>query len=298
MAVTLAKLLNPRFYVFRAQRKVRQPEVRDRIGAWISRTRQDKAFAQRVPPNLSGRLGDTGFCWLGQALTSRQAEEARSFLETRPVRNFYRPQDTAFLPRGEGRDPATHVANHAIADVLAAPHLLPLANRPEVLGLVEERLGCKPTITSLSAWWSYPTEVGAQHAELFHRDIDDWRFVKLFAYLTDVGEEHGPHVYVKNSARSPLLWNAERYTDEEVHGAFGIENRLDLVAPAGSVFLENTAGMHKGTPVRAGMRLLFQAVYGLSPLPDTPRARAARRAEIETLHGLPLDPYVNRFLLD
>lgn len=298
MAVTLAKLLNPRFYIFRAQRKLRRPQVRDRIGAWVSRARQDKAFADHILPALAGRLREDGFAWLGPALTDGQVEAARDFLQTKPVRNFYRPNDAAFLPLGEGRNPISHVANHAITDVLAAPHLLLLANRLDVLALVEEHLGCKPTITSLSAWWSYPTPTGPQHAELFHRDIDDWRFVKLFVYLTDVNEDQGPHVYVRNSAHSASLWRAERYSDEEVHAEFGADNRLDLVAPAGSAFLENTTGLHKGTPVRAGTRLLFQAVYGLSPLPDTPRVRAAHRRDIERLHGQALDPYVNRYLLD
>ena len=30
-----------------------------------------------------------------------------------------------------------------------------------------------------------------RHAENFHRDVDDLKFIKLFVYLTDVGDENG-----------------------------------------------------------------------------------------------------------
>lgn len=297
MAVSVNKLLNPRFYVFRIQRAVRTPAWRDRVGRVVSGFKRQKGFVDAVPADLSGRLDREGFCWLGQVFTTDQLVEIRAFLESKQVTNFYRPQDSEFLPLGEGRHSTTHVANHRMEDVLLAPHLLPLANRPDVLGLIEEHLGCKPTITSLSAWWSFSTQVGPQHAELFHRDIDDWRFIKFFIYLTDVGPEQGPHVYIKNSTNSLKFWHAERYSDEEVIAEFGEANRLELSAPAGSAFLENTTGLHKGTPVKSGVRLLFQVVYGLSPLPDLPRDRALTRIEAEKMHGITLDPYVNRFLL-
>ena len=98
--------------------------------------------------------------------------------------------------------PETHVANYSIETVAGAPHAFAISNHPNVLAVVAAVLGAKPTIALMSAWWSLPRADGApEHAEMFHRDIDDYRFIKLFCYLTDVDEASGPHVFVRGSHR-------------------------------------------------------------------------------------------------
>ncbi len=53
-------------------------------------------------------------------------------------------------------------------------------------------------------WWSFPTKT-ASEADLsrasfkFHFDLDDWRMLKFFFYLSDVDADAGPHVYVRGS---------------------------------------------------------------------------------------------------
>ena len=173
------------------------------------------------------------------------------------------------------RHPACHVAYHSHEDVLGAPYLLDIANHPRILEGLHEYFGCVPTISYLAAWWSYPTELGPQQAENFHRDVDDWNFIKLFVYLTDVGPENGPHVYVRTSASSDRLNRIARFSDEEVVEAFGEDKLVVQTAGAGSAFLENTFGFHKGTQPKRGLRLMFQAVYSLNPLPYGPERPVA-----------------------
>ncbi len=293
----LQRLVDPRYLAFYAQRQFRSPATRDRIGGWAVRLKPAPAFAAHAEPALSSSLSSDGMAMLGQVLTADQIAEVLRDLEAKNVVDFYRREAGPFLPTGEGRDPNSHVGNHKIEDVLRAPHLLALANRPEILGLVEKVLGCKPAITSLSAWWSYATPIGPQHAEHYHRDVDDWRFIKLFVYLTEVGPDQGPHVYVLRSAKSPSLRAIRRLTDEEVDTVFPGDVVRTVTGQAGSAFLEDTSGIHKGTPVRAGRRLLFQAVYGLTPLPDAPRAKALSLTAMEARHGVALDAYVNQHIL-
>jgi hypothetical protein len=75
---------------------------------------------------------------------------------------------------------------------------------------------------------------------LFHRDVDDFSFVKFFFYLTNVGASDGPHVCVLGShRRAPVLsWRdrltLRRYTDED------------------------TTCVHKGTTPTGNPRLLLQ----------------------------------------
>lgn len=293
----LRKAVDPRWIAFQAQRRIRGPQLRDRIATAVSQFHPTQSHASQLNAASAAALDRDGLCLLGQLLDGKAVAAVAAWLQSKPVADFYRSGEASYLPLSDARHPESHVANHALEDVLEAPSLLSLANRPDVLALVEAHLGCKPTITSLSAWWSYPTGVGPQHAEMFHRDVDDWRFIKLFVYLTDVGEHQGPHAYIAGSARRSELREIRRLTDEEVHATFGIENERIMIGAAGSGFLEDTSGVHKGTPPREGVRLLFQAVYGLTALPYVPRRPVAERAALEAHHGCAFDSYINRHFL-
>jgi hypothetical protein len=226
-------------------------------------------------------------------LNTQQCQEVEAFLRQREVHDPYRPQAGRFLPFDGRRNPNAHVVHHYPEDVLRAPHLLQLANRPDILDAAAGFLGCKPSIGYMTAWWSFPTGSGPQHAEYFHRDLDDWRFVKLFVYLTPVAAQNGPHVYVKGSASSNRLVQKRRYADGEVQRHFP-HDRLTVMGSAGDAFLEDTFGMHKGQPVAHGYRLIFQVVYSMFSLPYGPRHPVSSWAR----EGRPnLDPWVNRVYL-
>jgi len=58
-------------------------------------------------------------------------------------------------------------------------------NDPRLIDLVEEHLGCVPTLYSLNGWWvvsGEPARVGL--LAVFPPDIDDWRFLTLFLFLS------------------------------------------------------------------------------------------------------------------
>lgn len=169
-----------------------------------------------------------------------------------------------------------------------------LANDPRVLDIVSRWLGGAPTLAAIRVWWSTPAGDGTpEHAELFHRDADDLRFVKLFVYLTDVGDDTGPHMFVVGSHRADKLAEIRRYSDEEVAAAFGTDAIRRFTGPAGTAFLEDTYGMHRGIPPVAGPRLIFQPLYAQRPLIYGPREPVIDAADLPFV----LDPYVNRVLV-
>jgi hypothetical protein len=242
-------------------------------------------------------MRDAGISHFGQLLTAEQATEVCNYFLQKLVKDPYRPSVEAFMPEGNQRHPDSHIAHHDPLDIIHAPYLFSIANRPDILAVVEGLLGCKPTLSYLAAWWSYHTEIGAQQAEHFHRDVDDWRFVKLFIYLTDVGAMNGPHVYVKSSSTSPALREIRRFTDDEVIAAFGVEQVMELTGRAGEGFLEDTFGIHKGQPVAEGRRLIFQAVYSLYPLPYGPKAGVVEGKNVQLDDGALPDMWINRLYL-
>jgi ectoine hydroxylase-related dioxygenase (phytanoyl-CoA dioxygenase family) len=169
-----------------------------------------------------------------------------------------------------------------------------IANDPRVLLVVEGALGAKPTLAAIRVWWSTPTQSGEpEHAELFHRDVDDLRFIKLFVYLTDVDENTGPHMFVSGSHRQNRLTAISRYGDSEVEQAFGSRNILSITGKAGTAFLENTFGVHRGVPPRQGPRLIFQPLYTLRPVIFGPPKPLCRRENFSPS----FDPYINRVFL-
>jgi hypothetical protein len=126
-------------------------------------------------------------------------------------------------------------------------------------------LRCDPVNDLLSMWWSAPGVDGDRSAaaQQFHADRDRLSFVKLFAYLTDVGPGHGPHVYVRGSHRDrPMALRADRrFSDAQVGAYYGPGDKVSIEGPAGTVFLADTLGLHKGTAPVDGPRLVFQIEY-------------------------------------
>ncbi|RZJ01609.1 MAG: hypothetical protein EON90_02210 [Brevundimonas sp.] len=272
---------------FLIQRQVKNPTLRERAADWVARTRP---AADTTPGHSAAALLESGIQPMDIVGPAR-AEEMRRYFEGYKVRDHYGKTPGEFLPTDAG--PETHVGTFDDAVVLRAPHAVEIANHPAVLSAVSSALGARPIISSMTAWWSIPHAGAAREAELFHRDIDDWRFIKLFVYLTDVDEESGPHAYIPGSHRSDQLREIRRYSDEEVEAAYP-DKCMRICGPAGDAFLENTQGLHRGIPPRSRLRLLFQVIYSLSKSPYGPARPIALRSDFPDLD---LDPYVNQAYL-
>jgi len=286
-----------RWWPFYVQRRFMSTSSRARLARWAVRFRPKAAFAAPAGEQVGGKLSElqrTGICQLGSLLTASQCAKLREYFEAKLAVDTYRPEYGRFLPAGDARSADSHIAYHDAIDIVTAPYLLAIANNPTLIEIVARYLGCQPTLGYLAVWWSYHTGVGAQHAEHFHRDVDDWRFVKLFIYLSDVRSENGPHVFIRNSVSSSRLREIKRFSDAEVARAFVEEDVVRLVADAGTGFLEDTFGLHKGQPVLRGRRLMFQAVYSMYALPYGPTRPVISLADVSTLHAINVDPWINR----
>lgn len=230
-------------------------------------------------------------------LTAQQTKEVRGFLRSCPVYNAHvpgqsdgqprylsrwpwptgLPRVTRFLwPRGyERRYP---FGSYMLGDVIRAPHLMELFLRDDILQLAGSYLGCAPTLFSVHAWWSFP-RWGVRLTHKWHRDADDYKFLALFVYLTDVDMRGGQHVFVKHSHRETTLrksladhalpddfpfGNYECHPSE--HRIYDL-NSVVCTGPEGTAFLGDTYGLHKAVPP-ANNRLVVWARYGLHAGPS------------------------------
>jgi len=183
-------------------------------------------------------------------------------------------------------------AAYDLKTVVACPGLMEIVNSPEVLRIVSAYIGCKPTLSSLGVRWSFPSAHGVAGYQNFHRDIDDWRFLKLFVYLTDVDEGSGPHSYVHGSHRQGFAWRASVYTHSEVEAEFGRDRIETVTGPRGATFMADTVGVHRGGVVTHKPRLILQAQYSILPV------FAFRYAAPVPVAAAAFDVYVNRLLIE
>jgi hypothetical protein len=229
-------------------------------------------------------LRENGFCRLGKVLDDAALGPVHTALESAELSDSWNRTPGRFT-----RANVPGVINVAEFDrtaIHAAPALTQVANDPRTLARVAAYLGAPPTIQHYIMWWSFAGDRQARDAQLFHEDRACYRFLKLFVYLTDVGPQTGPHVYIRGSASMALrerliagleqrkkglgelarnMLAKQRVSDRDIETFFGTGRTETFVGKAGEAFLVDTSGYHKGQLPTTGDRLLFQTLYTMLP---------------------------------
>jgi hypothetical protein len=153
--------------------------------------------------------------------------------------------------------------------VVNIPDVQALLADLSILAVAQAYLGARPVADVTSMWWhtAYSDQPDAEAAQFYHFDMDRVRWLKIFIYLTEVGPDNGPHCFVAGSQRTdgiPLQLLSRGYArlmDEEVSQHFSAERIKEFNAPAGTIIIEDTRGLHKGMAVRRGDRLMLQLQF-------------------------------------
>lgn len=283
---------NIRGVLFFAQRRIHDDRARRRLARFVSRFLPAPAVSGTTLSPEAIELDREGFAFFDGVLPPAIVEEIRDHLASRKVYDPYAIDRTYHEPFASDL-PDSHILTVEEEGLLQCPHLLDVANNPRVITAIEGVFGCKPTIGYISAWWSIPTADGVpRQAENFHRDYDDVAFLKLFIYLSDVEMATGPHEFIRGSHRDAELRPIRRFTNQEVYATYSNNRLVQFTGKAGTVFLENTEGLHRGLPVHKGRRLILQIVYSMLPMAYGP-ARPYRQ-DLFKAPSAPIDPYINR----
>lgn len=230
-----------------------------------------------------------GYVPLPPPLENHQIADIHRYLADKPLSARRGHNGARFLR--EKRPAAVEIADYDLQDVVAAPHIMALANRPIFLRLASGYIGCKPTLSSLVLRWSFPRQGEGHGVQAFHRDGDDWRHVKIFVYLTDVDELAGPHVYVKGTHTDRASLRLRAYSDGEIAERYARDDIVTVTGPAGFGFAGDTSGIHKGTIPDQRARLMLQVQYSLLP------SYIYRYRPVRYDGPLTLDPYINRLIV-
>ena len=244
------------------------PEIREKVA-------EEVISLMRVKNLFDGLNTDS--------LTNQYAQllKKQGYVRLEPALDAQKIKDmVAYFESVSETEPEQTLRHYKIADIFQAPNALDLATRPEILASVGSFLGTVPTIIDICAWWSHSTDADAFGAQIPHRDRDDFRFCKLFVYLTDVDSESGPHMYLpgshskegmarlcQNHGLNPsdadkAFQTNSRASADWILSTFG-SDMIEFTGTAGTMFLINTFGYHFGKVRRQSSRLVLQADYGL-----------------------------------
>ena len=218
---------------------------------------------QKSIPNLA----TDGFC-LDLTLSKEALDKIINYINNKEF-NFNRDENNKikFADRYSFKD--LYILN------LMNPHLddnniKEILLNKNVVEVIKNYLGVNPILEWSQIYWSIPykdkngNHISPPNNEFgYHYDIDGFKFLKIFFYLTDVNENDGPHVFIKNTGKKNLFKALNRRLDENIINKKFYNQQKVIVGKKGSGFIEDTSFYHKGTaPINE--RGVLTCLYNIS----------------------------------
>lgn len=94
--------------------------------------------------------------------------------------------------------------------------------------------------------WYNSVSKGEHYVHRLHRDYDDFKFIGLFIYWNNIQKDNGPFNFVPKSHRKNLKTFKE----------------ISLCGNAGSVFMVDSFGLHRGSKLKKGERFISTFRFG------------------------------------
>jgi hypothetical protein len=130
----------------------------------------------------------------------------------------------------------------------------------KLLNIVNSYFGMRTRLNYIDAWYNLPVDQNDLFAttELWHRDHEDKRIIKVFIYLSNVAENMGPFSYMKGThskGQGKYTWLPPSSPPRGVYLREGDLERVQqgdrhtinaYPGKPGSVIIADTSGFHKG----------------------------------------------------
>jgi hypothetical protein len=151
---------------------------------------------------------------------------------------------------------------------------LQLAIYPPLLRIVNGYLGLRSYLRAINVWMNLPVGGPPKESQLWHRDGDDVKILKVFIYLTDVDMDTGPFWFIPGTHEGvgrqiQVSMEAGRVSDSEMEKRVPRSKWKAHTGMARTVILADTTGFHKGGKCEEKPRLLltYEYVSGASLYP-------------------------------
>lgn len=149
-----------------------------------------------------------------------------------------------------------------------------LAGDPQLKEVATKYLGTEPVLVRSQMGWTFvgSKNAYAQKGEIgsptvsFHYDLDDYRALKFFFYLTDVDSSSGSHRCVDRSHKKRKLLHCifRSQSDREIADYYGAKSIVNICGRAGYGFAEDPFCFHRGSPPISKPRLMIQLEFALN----------------------------------
>ncbi|MBK9563066.1 MAG: hypothetical protein IPO54_08145 [Micavibrio sp.] len=145
-----------------------------------------------------------------------------------------------------------------------------LVSHREVVGCVARYLKCFPILSFIAVWYSPNLPGQETGSQKFHLDHEDYRQIKAFMFIEDIGPNNGPFTLIP-AAASEKIQNAINYKmtpdnkqieDETVYGIAGSGAARPLTGPPGTLALIDTSRcFHYGSREGSAPRIMLTFQY-------------------------------------
>jgi len=139
------------------------------------------------------------------------------------------------------------------------------ALQPPLVEVANAYFGMYTVLTHCNVWHNFMASGQPEQSQLWHRDPEDRHILKVFFYLSDVGEGAGPFTYARGTHRTPskvaphsrVDGGTPRSTDEELARLAPRACWLAACGPRGTLVLADTRGYHKGGWGASAERIVY-----------------------------------------
>ena len=210
-------------------------------------------------------IGDAGQFLTGDGRDAlkRSTEKIYDIINTDEIQSIIQ----AGKNDSQGKDYLIHLLPEEMAHDENSPFLR-FALDPKLLQIVSTYFGLVPQIHHIGSWLNFPTPEEAKMSQLWHRDPEDLKLLKVFVYLEPVGEKNGPFSFIPGTqpfgtdvSKELNHEHKRRITDEEIAVAFPPERWVKCTGDANTMIIADTVGFHRGGKVQEGRRLLITLTY-------------------------------------
>jgi hypothetical protein len=246
-----------------------------------ARARAGRAYVGEASRAAGGELEADGYCMVSHLMDARLMAE----LEADSVGRVKRAAEARDAQKEKHKAFWVRLLDDSMVDGAfdCDNVFVRFALQPAVIGVLASRLGELPRLTDVLLTYSTPSDEALAYSQLWHRDYDDVRTIKLFAYLTDVNElADGPFTFLPGPASDRVGFALRSHLPDDEFFRRATRGAVqEMRAPRLSAFMcETSRCYHMGSRVHAGhARLMYTATFISSPSvypPGPPRFRASR----------------------
>lgn len=216
--------------------------------------------------DIISSLHNDGYAFLSECIS---ADTIESILSSTSTMDRYGVDSSGNFRDGDQLIPVTERYNET--ELMCIPEIRELYEDPVLKSVAAIYLRTEVKLRDLSMWFTNPSNnPSSESAQMFHFDLDELRWLKVFVYLSNVEPESGPHVYIpgthKPGSKHKDLLNKgySRIGDNEMRKYHDQSTWKSICLPKGSIIFADTRCWHKGKFVTRGTRGMLSIEYAPS----------------------------------